>query len=151
MAIPGLFIRSFGTGPDALNNAEANALKSMRDRQAFADEQEARRRRAEMEEVAKGAVMPGDATVTSFGKAPGDKGDFVGGNAYRGAEALAATYGSNARAAAATAAGAPNVGVINVPGNATLSGKPIVGLAVPGAASTTAAERQRHLDYENAK
>jgi len=151
MAIPGLFIRSFGTGPDALNNAEANALKSMRDRQAFADEQEARRRRAEMEEVAKGAVMPGDATVTSFGKAPGDKGDFVGGNAYRGAEALAATYGSNARAAAATAAGAPNVGVINVPGNATLSGKPIGGLAVPGAASTTAAERQRHLDYENAK
>jgi len=52
MNIGGLLTRSFGTGTTAFNQGERDALTRMRDRQAFVDEEEARRRRAVAEQAA---------------------------------------------------------------------------------------------------
>lgn len=122
MNIGGLLTRSFGTGPSAINKAEADALTSMRDRQAFIDEEVARLRKAKIENVMSGISMPtGPVPIASAPAVmPG----------LTGAEALARVYG-------ATAAATPSAGVaapLPLPG-VTPPAAPTAGVA-PAAATT---------------
>ena len=132
MAIPGLFIRSFGTGPDALNNAEANALTSMRDRQAFADEQEARRRRAVAEQATYADPLGSPTPFAGVqGALSGVPGAMTSMAFKMGTPAPAAPVAGAAPAPVAGAAPAPVAGAA-----------PVAGVTVPSATKTIAQSMQ---------
>ena len=105
MNIGGLLTRSFGTGTTAFNQGERDALTRMRDRQAFVDEEEARRRRAETEALAMGAIRK-DYTAPI----PEMSGLNPDTQAYKGAAALASMYGARAPVAGVAPAGASPAG-----------------------------------------
>ena len=129
MNIGGLLTRSFGTGTTAFNQGERDALTRMRDRQAFVDEEEARQRRAKIENVMSGIIMP--TGPVPLANAPTELPGLAG------AEAVARIYGGTAGVAPAGAAPAAGVAPAPVTG-VTPSAAPPTGVSPPQIKGRTA-------------